>query len=71
MQYSRTNLPPADLFIEFKSGSAEGNCVEIAHHHDGVQEWTAVRDSKTGAVQVYDAGEWNAFKTAIINGTLI
>jgi uncharacterized protein DUF397 len=71
VQYSRTNLPPAECFVQWVSGTGEGNCVEIAHLYDGEERWTAVRDSKNrSAIQVYDRAEWEAFRAAFVAGRL-
>jgi hypothetical protein len=71
MQYSRTNLPPAELFTDWLSSSGEGNCVEIAYLADEEGRWTAIRDSKNpSAIQIYDRAEWDTFRTAIIDGRL-
>ena len=71
MRYSRTDLPPAECFAKWVSGTGEGNCVEIAHFYDGEERWTAVRDSKDrSAIQVYDRAEWEAFRTAFNAGRL-
>ncbi len=58
------------MFGPWKSETAEGNCVEIAHGPEG---WVAVRDSKDegrGPVLRFTAGEWASFKNGLATGKL-
>jgi hypothetical protein len=69
-QYPRSNPPPVELFGPWRSATAEGNCVEIAH---GPEDWVAVRDSKDeghGPVLRFTGGEWTFFKAGLANGKL-
>lgn len=71
MQYQRHNPPPANLFQDWQSATAEGNCVEIA---DGPEGWKAIRDSKdegSGPVLRFTPGEWSHFRDGILAGKLI
>lgn len=70
MKYPRSNPPQVEMFGDWMSATAEGNCVEVAHGPEG---WVAVRDSKDeghGPVLRFTAGEWASFKAGLADGEL-
>jgi hypothetical protein len=70
MQYPRSKPPPFELFTDWRDGTNEGRCVQIAHGPEG---WVAVRDSKDhgqGPVLRFTAEEWTAFKNGLFSGHL-
>lgn len=70
MLYPRSTPPPRELFTEWKDGSNEGSCVQIAHGPEG---WVAVRDSKDhgdGPMLRFTPEEWTVFKEGLASGVL-
>jgi hypothetical protein len=52
--------PPLAAFVNWRTNSTEGSCVEIAETPGG---WVAVRDTTDcdGPVLMFNADEWSTF----------